>query len=82
MKKVTPYLTCLQKNQRGVVAFTVIENWGTFDALAATGWKLESIPPAKGSHGAVNDDCVTVWFLGKKVKETVSPGAALILEGL
>jgi len=60
----------------------VIENWGTFVALAATGWKLESIPPAMGLHGAVNVDCVTVWFLGKKVKETVSPWLALILEGL
>lgn len=63
-RKETAYPVCLQKNQRGVVLFTVIENEGTLVALAATGWKLESTPPDKGWHGAANDDCVTVWFLG------------------
>ena len=63
-QQVTAYLVCLQKNQRGVVALTVTENEGTFVALALTGWKLESIPPDMDWHGAVNVDCVTVWFLG------------------
>ena len=53
-----------QKNQSGVVTLTVMENEGTEVALAATGWKPESIPLASGSHGAAKDDCVTVWFFG------------------
>ena len=43
---------------------TVIVKEGTLDALAVTGWKLESAPPDMGWHGAANVDCVTVWFLG------------------
>ena len=59
-----PYPVWWQKNQSGVVAFTVTVKEGTFVAFAATGWKPESTPPDMGSHGAVNVDCVTVWFLG------------------
>ena len=50
-------------------------------ALAATGWKPESTPPDMGWHGAANVDCVTVWFLGLKTNETVSPTEALTLVG-
>lgn len=50
-------------------------------ALAATGWKPESTPPDMGWHGAGNVDCVTVWFLGLKTNETVSPTEALTLVG-
>lgn len=53
-----------QKNQSGVVAFTVSEKEGTVVALAETGRKPESMPLARGWHGAAKDDCVTVWFLG------------------
>jgi len=34
-----------------------------------------------GRQGAANVDCVTVWFLGKKVNETVSPTEALTSVG-
>jgi len=33
-------------------------------------------------QGAANVDCVTVWFLGEKTNETVSPTVALMLDGL
>lgn len=56
---------------------TVTENEGAVVAPAATGWKPESIPDARGWQGAAKDDCVTVWFFGKKTKETVSPTEAL-----
>ena len=62
--------------------FTVTLNAGTLAALAVTGWKLESAPPDKGWHGAANDDCVTVWFLGLKTNWIVSPVEALTLEGV
>jgi hypothetical protein len=54
---------------------------GTLVAPAATGWKPESTPPDMGWHGAVNDDCVTVWFFGLKTNEMVSPTAAVTLVG-
>jgi len=66
----------------GVVLFTVTENEGTLEAFAVTGWKPESTPPDMGWHGAANDDCVTVWFLGLKTNVTVSPVEALTLEGV
>jgi len=53
-----------QKNQSGVVTLTITENWGTLVALAATGWKPESTPPAMGWQGAGKVDWVTVWFFG------------------
>ena len=35
-------------------------------ALAATGWKPESIPLSlKFAHGLANVDCVMVWFFDK-----------------
>jgi len=55
---------CRQKNQSGVVTLTVTVKEGTCVALAETGWKPESTPFASGWHGAVKDDCVTVWFFG------------------
>jgi hypothetical protein len=76
------YPVCLQKNQRGSVELTVTEKDGTEVALAATGWKLESIPPDMGRQGLANVDCVTEWFLGRKTKETISPMAAVICCGL
>lgn len=60
------------------MAFTVIVKEGTEAAERFTNWKLESIPPAMGWHGAANVDWVTVWFLGLKVNVTVSPTEALI----
>jgi len=50
--------------------------------LVDTGWKPESTPPDMGWHGAANVDCVTVWFLGLKVNETVSPTEALTCDGV
>ena len=52
-----------EESQRGC-RVTVMVKEGTLLAPAATGWKPESTPPDKGWHGAVNEDCVTVWFLG------------------
>jgi hypothetical protein len=81
-EKRESYPACLQKNQIGVVLFTVTVMVGTWVALAATGMKPESMPPDMGRHGAAKVDCVTVWFLGMKVNSRVSPGFAVTDEGL
>lgn len=40
------------------------------------------MPPARGSHGVSNADCVTVWFWLRKVKTSVSPTAGRRTWGL
>ena len=51
-------------------------------ALAETGSKPESMPPATGEHGVEKFDCVTVWLFGEKVNVIVSLGWAVKLVGL
>ena len=41
---------------------TVTFQTGKSVALAATGWKPESTPPAIAKQGAAKVDWVTVWF--------------------
>lgn len=68
---------------------TVIVNSGKVVAFAATGMNPESNPvswpfvdSASFSHGASNEDCVAVWFFTMNWKVTVSPGCAVMFEGL
>jgi len=52
---------------------------------AAAGWvgtNPEKNPPARGWQGSEKEDCVTVWFLGKKLNSIFVPGAAMIFDGV
>jgi hypothetical protein len=71
-----------QYHQDAFVSLTVIVNETTSVALAETGSKPESTPPASDRHGAVKFDCVTVWFLGEKMNVIVSLAWAATLVGL
>jgi len=71
-------IVCAQKNQSGVVTFTVKLNEGVIPAgAAATSWKPESMPDL--THGAAKEDCVTEWFLASNVKMTLSPIVTLVM---
>lgn len=71
-------IVCAQKNQSGVVTFTVKLNEGVIPAgAAATSWKPESIPAL--THGVGKVDCVTEWFLLSNVKITLSPMVTLVM---
>ena len=50
--------------------------------LLALGWKPESMPPARASHGVAKADCVAVWLALMNVNTTISPTAALIEAGV
>lgn len=50
---------------------------------ASVGTKPEKIPPSgwMGTQGSAKEEATTEWFLGKKVKSTVSPTAAVTMLG-
>ena len=52
--------------------------------FAGTNTNPESKPLASGSHGAANDDWVTLWFPGVPAKTNVTtvPLGAVTLDGL
>jgi len=52
--------------------------------VLATNMKPESMPGTgvvMFAHGAAKVDCVTVWFLAKNWKRTVSPTLTPLIEG-
>jgi len=58
---------------------------GTVVALAATGWKSESIPgvgEVNLVHGSLKLDWVTVWFPARNMKAITSPLFAVTLPGV
>jgi len=74
-----------QKNHRGLEgSLTVMLHVGNAVAFAPTGSKPEFTPVLgviMGVHGLTNVDCVTEWFLPRNSKMTLSPAAAVTLDG-
>jgi len=69
--------------QMGVETVTCIATWGAGTTEPLTfAWKPEFMPPAIGSQGASKVDCVTVWFVAKKLNTTISPTAATMESGV